>query len=131
MNMRGSRDQHTEDMMNYESEMYAEMTHSKDEAKRDPIGLRYDLLDPVFLNILGEIASYGAKKYGDRNWQKSRLEGDKSCVNHIFKHLIQYMQKEEYDHKEIGSEHWIHLCAIAFNCMMLLYHDIREDDDKK
>lgn len=95
-------------------------------AKRDPINTRYDLLDPDFLYFMARIADYGANKYGDRNWQKSKLEGNKSAINHIFKHLVAYQNRNPYDHCEIGSEPYIHLASIAFNAMMEFYHVYKE-----
>lgn len=95
------------------------------EAQRDPITERYDLLDPDFLRYMALIGGYGARKYGEGNWKLSRLEGDKSPINHIMKHLVAYQNKESYDHPEVGFEPYIHLAAIAFNAMMEFYHEFR------
>ena len=97
-------------------------------AQRDPIRERYDLLDPEFLRFMALIGGYGARKYGERNWQKSRLEGDKSPLNHVFKHWIAYQNGESYDHPEVGTERCIHLASIAFNAMMEFYHEFRGTD---
>jgi hypothetical protein len=96
-------------------------------AKRISHPLRYDILDPEFLEILAKIADYGAKKYGDFNWQKSHLEGDKSTINHIYKHLKSFRMNEAYDHPEIaGAGKEMHLAAIAFNAMMEFYWVMKE-----
>src|SRR5512139_1710607 len=95
-------------------------------AKRDPISERYDLLDSDFLRAMALIGGFGARKYGDRNWQFSKLEGDKSPINHIMKHFVAYQNREGYDHIEVGSEPYNHLAAIAFNAMMEFYHVYRE-----
>src|SRR6266478_3377159 len=84
----------------------------KEEAKRVSHPFRYDILDPAFLEIMAMIADYGAKKYGDYNWHKSRLEGDKSPINHIYKHLKSYRINEPYDHTELGTHRKLHLVAI-------------------
>lgn len=97
-------------------------------AHRDPIRERYDILDPEFLRFMALIAGYGAKKYGEKNWHKSRLTGDKSPINHIMKHLVAYQNEEPYDHSEISSERCMHLVAIAFNAMMECYHEFRGTD---
>ena len=94
----------------------------KEEAKRDPVQYRYDILDPDFEELMARIAHYGAEHYGDNNWKKSRLIGGKSPMNHIRKHYTSYMGETPYDHKEIGDHHSIHLVAIAFNAMMEFYH---------
>ena len=99
---------------------------SNELAKRDPITERYDLLDPDFLRCMALIGGFGARKYGDRNWQLSELTGNKSPINHIMKHLVAYQNHEQYDHPEIGDQYWIHLAAIAFNAMMQFYHEIQK-----
>jgi hypothetical protein len=93
------------------------------EAKRDSCEIRYDILDPDFEELMGKIADYGAKKYGDLNWHKSRLTGDKSPMNHIRKHLAAYLRNQPYDHTEIGTHRKIHLAAIAFNAMMEFWYE--------
>lgn len=103
-------------------------TLDKLEAQRNPISVRYDILDPDFLKSLAQIAHYGAEIYGDFNWHKSRLEGDKSPVNHIYKHLGAYRNAEPYDHKELGQARKWHLAAVAFNAMMEFWYENQEDD---
>jgi hypothetical protein len=104
-----------------------ELIHGKTEAIRVSHPIRYDILDPEFLEALAKIADYGAKKYGDFNWQKSHLSGDKSAVNHIYKHLKSFRLEEPYDHPEIaGDGKEMHLVAIAFNAMMEFYWVMKE-----
>jgi hypothetical protein len=98
-------------------------TLSKGEAKRNPTPFRYDILDPSFLRTMAEIGHYGAEKYGELNWQKSRLTGEKGPVNHMYKHLGAYQLGLPYDHKEIGEERRIHLAAIAFNALMEYWYE--------
>lgn len=93
------------------------------EAKRDHSGVRYDIIMPEFENFMAKIGFYGAQHYGDFNWQKSRLTGNKSPINHIREHLYQYQINEPYDHPEIGIERKIHLAAIAFNAMMEFWYE--------
>jgi len=94
-----------------------------EEAKRNPINTRYDILYPNFEEGLAKIAKLGADKYGDFNWCKSRLTGDKSPLNHMQKHLISYKRKDVYDHKDVmGSDYKNHLLAIAFNAMMEYFY---------
>lgn len=91
--------------------------------------IRYDILDPDFLEDLARIADYGAKKYGDFNWQLSCLTGDKGPINHIYKHLGSYRKGEAYDHEELGTRKSIHLAAIAFNAMMEYYWAKKEENE--
>lgn len=96
----------------------------RQEAIRVTHPIRYDILDPEFEELMARIADYGAKKYGDFNWHKSRLTGDKSPMNHIRKHWKSYMLNEPYDHPEIaGDSRKMHLVAIAFNAMMEFYYE--------
>lgn len=99
-------------------------------AKRDIVNYRYDILDWDFLELMAKIANYGAKKYGDFNWHKSRLEGEKGPMNHLIEHVRQYLSSEPYDHNEVSSTVGGHLAAIAFNAMMEYYYwkQGREED---
>lgn len=92
-------------------------------AKRDIRGIRYDILDPDFEEMLAKIAHFGAVKYGEFNWHKSRLTGDQGPMNHIRKHYKSYMRNEPYDHTELGTDRKIHLAAIAFNAMMEYWYE--------
>ncbi len=102
---------------------------SERKAKRISHPIRYDILDPDFLEDLAKIADYGAKKYGDLNWQLSRLTGDKGPINHIYKHLGSYRKNEPYDHEELGTSKSLHLAAIAFNAMMEYYWVKKEEKE--
>lgn len=97
-------------------------------AKRDPVNVRYDLLDSQFEELLARIADYGARKYGDRNWQLSPLTGDKDPLNHMRKHYNDFVSGKPYDHPEIGTDRSIHLAAIAFNAMMAFYWEVRKNN---
>lgn len=96
-------------------------------AKRDPSGLRYDVLDTEFEELMARIAHYGAEHYGDFNWQKSRLTGDKGPMNHVRKHYAAYQQGKPYDHPEVGEGKKVHLAAIAFNAMMEFWYCTQEE----
>jgi Domain of unknown function (DUF5664) len=98
-------------------------TDKPEEAKRNKIGLRFDIIDPNFLKALAQIGYYGADKYGDLNWQKSRLDGEKGPINHIYDHLHKYRTREPYDHEVIGTKRKYHLAAIAFNAMMEFWYE--------
>lgn len=71
----------------------------------------------LFIDKLARIADVGAKKYGDRNWQKSQLTGDKGPVNHALKHCFEYLKKEPNEYEPDG-DHRTHLVQAAFNLMM-------------
>jgi Domain of unknown function (DUF5664) len=100
------------------------MIEPKNVAKRNDIQVRYDLLDWGFIEALAKIADYGAKAYGEENWKKSRLDGNKSPINHIAKHIKQYLTYESYDHEKVGTERRYHLASIAFNAMMEWFYEV-------
>lgn len=94
-------------------------------AVRNSVDYRYDILDIEFERCLAQIAHYGAEKYGEFNWHKSRLIGGRSPMNHIREHLALYLKRAPY---ERFNKHpsW-HLAAVAFNAMMEFYWALRED----
>lgn len=101
------------------------------EAKRNPVDYRYDVLAPEFLYLMAQIGKLGATKYGDLNWQKSRLDGEKGQINHIYHHLYQYRTNQPYDHEELGTDRIYHLAAIAFNAMMEAWYCMNMGKEKE
>jgi hypothetical protein len=97
-------------------------------AKRDAVSYRYDILDWDFIELMAKIASYGATKYGDYNWKRSRLTGEKGAMNHLMNHYRLYQIGRSYDHKEVGTNKSIHLAAIAFNAMMEYFYCKEEEE---
>lgn len=57
--------------------------------KHDDNKTRLDLLSPLWINGVGDVLTFGAKKYADNNWRKgisqSRLLG--ACLRHVFAYL--------------------------------------------
>lgn len=92
-------------------------------ATRDPVSYRYDLLDPEFLYAMASIAAYGAEKYGDRNWQKSRLKGAGNPINHLHAHLANYQVGANYEHAAVGIDPKFQLAAVAFNAMIEFWYE--------
>lgn len=98
-------------------------------SKRNPVDFRYDILDPEFIKAMAMVAQYGAEKYGEYNWLKSRLAGEKGPINHIYEHLRQYRVGEAYD-KFDGGNQW-HLVAIAFNAMMEFAYTMKDIENSR
>jgi hypothetical protein len=80
---------------------------------------RIDLVAPSILTAIGEVAAFGASKYGDRNWEKG-MEFGKVYAS-LMRHLIAWWQGEEKD-AESGLPH---LCHIAWNVQALVEYDRR------
>jgi dATP/dGTP diphosphohydrolase, N-terminal len=87
-----------------------------EKVKRVPVDYIYTALNPDFLKALARIAKYAEEKYGSwSQYTAARLEGDKSCINHIYEHLRQYQLGEPHD--KFGDLK-MQLAAVAYNAMM-------------
>lgn len=80
--------------------------------KHDQGKCRLDLIPPEAMFALGDVLTFGANKYGDRNWEKgmkwSRLYGA------ALRHLMKWWWNKGPD-EETGYSHlWHALCCIAF-----------------
>ena len=73
---------------------------------------RLELVPPEVMIALGEILTFGAKKYGDRNWERgmawSRVFGA------AMRHLWSWWAGEKADAETARSHLWHALCCIAF-----------------
>ena len=97
--------------------------HLKDATIREPVECRYDLLMPEFLRCMATIMYSGAISYGNAGYlvNADKLVGNKSPVNHMLKHLIEYQLGEKYiDRQNVLNAGYqvCHLGAIACNAMM-------------
>lgn len=88
-------------------------------AIRKDVNYRYDLLIPEFLAGMAEVAHIGAVEYGDHNYKRSKLEGNRSPINHIYAHLNSYQRGIFHDKLQNLEGH---LLAIAFNAMMEYFY---------
>lgn len=80
--------------------------------KDDNEKTRVDLLDPSWLEGVGEVLKFGAKKYAVQNWRGGisihRLVG--ACLRHVFAFL-----RGESNDPESGLHHLLHAsCCIMF-----------------
>jgi len=92
----------------------------KEGTKEDAGKLRLDLIPPEALFALGEVLTYGAKKYGDKNWEKgikySRVYGA------VLRHLLAWRAGEQEDDESFLPHLWLAFCELMF----LLTFDERE-----
>ena len=83
--------------------------------KEDKGKLRYDLIPPQALQLLAEVYTHGAQKYGDHNY----LEGDgldrSRIVGGIKRHIESYLMGMDMD--EEGQHN---LAAAAWGCFTLI-----------
>lgn len=82
--------------------------------KDDAAKPRYELIPPELIAGVSDILTFGAQKYGDRNWEKgmkwSRVYGA------LMRHLWAWWNPFEPDtDAETGKSHlWHAACCIAF-----------------
>jgi len=80
--------------------------------KFDQEKVRYDLLPPELLEGIAQILTFGASKYGDRNWELG-MEWMR-VFGALQRHLWAWRRGENLD-PETGKSHLWHAgCCIAF-----------------
>lgn len=88
------------------------------EARKDDDGkARFDLLPWDALEAVAQILTYGAKKYGDRNWEKGMSRSRMFAAT--MRHLAAYAKGEKFD-RESGHPHLAHAACCAL--MILAYY---------
>jgi len=78
---------------------------------------RFDLLPPMPLFELVKVYTYGAAKYGDRNWEEGMDWGRVFAA--VQRHLGKFWNGEELD-EESGLPHLAHA---AWGCLALLEYN--------
>jgi Domain of unknown function (DUF5664) len=79
--------------------------------KHDSNKNRLDLVDPDFIWELGQVLTYGARKYDPTNWQKAAPEEAKQRYTAAaLRHLNRWQAGEDVD-PESGLPHLAHLSA--------------------
>ena len=99
------------------------------EGRKDDDGkARFDLLPPDALWEVVRVYTFGAGKYGDRNWEKGIRWGRVFAA--ICRHLFAWWLGERHD-PETGLSHLAHA---AWGCKTLLAYELRgmtEFDERK
>lgn len=73
---------------------------------------RFDLIDPYAMLRLAKHYENGAKKYGDRNWEKGQPSS--RYLSSAFRHLFKYLA---------GMRDEDHLAAAAWNVFAILHNE--------
>lgn len=78
--------------------------------------LRIDLIPPELITSVSEVLTFGARKYGDRNWEKGMPHMDywASCQRHLWK----WANGEDID----ADSGLLHLSHAGCNIAMMLHH---------
>ena len=104
-------------------EDFLEKIDEQDQAiKYDQDKTRYDLFPPCALEEIGRVFTFGAKKYGDRNWQKGLAWGRIFAA--IQRHLWAFWNGEDKD-KETEL---LHLAHAGWGILALIWHYYNRPD---
>jgi len=87
--------------------------------KHDQAKLRMDLITPEFLEEIAKVLTFGANKYGDRNWEKGIKWG--RVLGAIMRHLVAWLMGTRRD-LESGLSPLSHA---ACNLMFLITYERR------
>ncbi len=82
--------------------------------------LKFELIDPKFLNDIAKVLTIGAEKYGIDNYKRANLKQQKEYIGAIHRHLNLWQQNFKFDH-ETKLNHMAHISA---NAMFLYYFDL-------
>lgn len=91
--------------------------------KNDEGKNRLDLIEPEFIEGVGEVLTFGAEKYEPNNWQKVENPEDRYYAAAL-RHLMAYRKGSKPD-PESGLSHLKH----AATNIMFLMHFEREDKE--
>lgn len=95
--------------------------------KHDTDKVRLDLVPPESIWALGKVLTFGAKKYGDRNWEEGMDWG--RIYGALQRHLTAWWGGQDKD-KETGYSHlWHAFCCVAF--LITYEHRKIGKDDRK
>ena len=99
-------------MMTFQTKDSGERQEFETGARRDTQDdkPRYALISPIALRRLAELLGRGAKKYGDRNWEKG-IPLDR-YYDSMFRHMQQWYE---------GDVSEDHLAAVMFNAMAIIH----------
>lgn len=73
-----------------------------------------DLVDPRFIEGIGEVLRYGATKYAKNNWMRGMSWS--TVLGGVLRHILAFMRGEEFD-PETTLPHLHHAaCGLMFLC---------------
>ena len=93
------------------------ITGRKDDKEKN----RLDLVEPEFIEGIGEVLTFGANKYEPNNWQKVE-DAENRYYAAALRHLIAWRKGEKID-QETGLSHLDH---VACNIMFLKHFEREE-----
>src|SRR5437867_5940316 len=92
-------------------------------ARRTDRKPRFDLIPFEFLEVVAEVLTRGAAKYGPYNWKRGRKDFFLDAWNHAFVHLQKFKEGDR------SEDHLAHLaCNVAFMVWAVKNEIISQDD---
>jgi len=85
--------------------------------KHDTGKLKYDLIEPEMIEVLAQVLTYGADKYGEGNW-KGLNSFESRYSSAMMRHYEAWRKGEEID----GESGLSHLGHAACNILFLYYN---------
>jgi hypothetical protein len=85
---------------------------------RSAMDVRFDLIPSEAIEAIARRLTIGAAKHGENNWKKGGNDFRKATINHLIKHLLDYM--------ESGNEADANTDAIICNAAFLCYFEKKE-----
>ena len=84
-------------------------------ATRSELGERYDLIPKAAMDALAGRLALGARQHGENNWRRGGRDFRKATLNHIMKHLLDYIEN--------GNENDDNTAAIICNAAFLCHYE--------
>lgn len=101
--------------------MYTTGTSNTTGKKDDEGKIRLELIEPSFIEEVGQVLTFGANKYGANNWQKVENAKDRYYAAAL-RHLLAWRKGESTD-EDSGLSHLDH---VATNMMFLRWLEENE-----
>lgn len=86
--------------------------------KHDEDKLRFELLDPQFIEAMASVLTKGAKKYSANSWQ-SVPGARQRYIGACHRHLNALQQGQEIDMDWPDQEYTYHAAQVAINAMFI------------
>ena len=99
------------------------MTKFKKDSKDKKAKPMFSLIDPYWQLELAEILTFGATKYGLKNWQSASMKELRHYEDALYRHMNQYQRGIMRDEDTNRS----HLSHVAVNAMFLHFFWRRYD----
>ena len=91
--------------------------------KNDEGKNRLDLIEPEFIEAVGQVLTFGAEEYGPNNWQNVE-DAENRYYAAAMRHLMAYRKGEKTD----PESKLPHLAHVATNMMFLMHFEMEDDE---